>query len=180
MKKWTKKVWMSAAAVLIAIMSVSAIPVSADVSRVVYFTFQNNNACAPNTHYTTLYFNITNLSNSTADVTLHLYNEAGVELNDTLTTISPPGTTGINGYYSSNIIPNNTFALNGKTTKHYLRSFGGAATNLSCTDRPAYGKIVVETDEGIILANGEIKGVQSSPYIILSSTPITVNGGQPF
>ncbi|WP_391572185.1 hypothetical protein [Cohnella sp.] len=43
MKKWTKKVWMSAAAVLIAIMSVSAIPVSAGLplnqpSRIQYFT----------------------------------------------------------------------------------------------------------------------------------------------
>ncbi len=55
---------MSAAAVLIAIMSVSAIPVSADVSRVQYFTIQNNTACASSIRLTGLYFNVNNISNS--------------------------------------------------------------------------------------------------------------------
>ena len=62
MKKWTKKVWMSAAA----------------VSRVQYFTIQNNTACASSIRLTGLYFNVNNISNSSVQATLYLYKNNGI------------------------------------------------------------------------------------------------------
>jgi len=175
LKRWTKKVWMSAAAVLIAIMSVSAIPASADVSRVVYFTIQNDTYCNYGVGYTTLFLNVNNVGNSNAQLTVHLYDNNGLPVSDV------GETTASNGYYASSITPGLSFALNAGATKHYRINYEQTSTAPSCNNRPAYGKIVIESG-GFLMANGEIKGTNNSvnPPRILSNVPITVNGGNPF
>jgi len=174
MKKWSKKVWMSTAAVLIAIMSVSAIPASADTSRVIWFTIQNNSVCSTSGHYTTVYINLNNISSSAANVTVNLYNDDGVAV----TATGLPASGG--GYMASTFQPGSPFMLGGKQTKHYYAAFGTFPGGSTCENRPAYGNIVVD-DSGLLLANGEIKGTSSgSTTIILSNTNIIINGGQPF
>ncbi|QTH44980.1 hypothetical protein J4772_11585 [Cohnella sp. LGH] len=183
MKKWTKKVWMSAGAVLIAIMSVSAIPVSADVSRVQYFTIQNNTACDSSIRLTGLYFNVNNISNSSVQATLYLYKNDG-------TLFTSPGITTSTGF-SSTLTPGTSFTIDPYSTKQYASAFGGqtngttVTTNLPCTDRPAYGKIVVESDTGLIMANGEIVGSDkidpnNTNRNIYQNTGISINEGKPF
>jgi len=169
MKKWTKKVWMSAAAVGIAIMSVSAIPASADVSRVVYFTVQNNTVCDSTNYITNFRFNVNNISSTAADVSVHFFNDNGLE-------VTPTGTSMAG--FTTTFSPGSIVSLGANSTVHYAAQFG-AGTN-ACGDRPAYGKIVVESGSGWFLANGEIRDQHKSAVEVYSDVPIIINNGQPF
>jgi len=154
-----------------AIMTISATSVTGEASRVQWFTIQNNAACNA-TSYISLYFNVNNVSINDANVILRLYNDAGTEVN----------LSGYNssGYPTSTITPGTTFTLAGKTTAHYTAVIGAGLTAHSCSDVPAYGKIIVESDSGILLAGGEIESSRLSDGYTYNRTNITVNDGKPF
>ena len=163
-------------AVLVFSTSVSASGTISEVSRVQYFTIQNNNVCTTANHATTFYFNLNNISNNSVDITVYLYNDLG----DEVTRVGSMG--GAMGEYkASTFTPGTMFTLDGKSTVHYYTGFGKSAGE--CSDIPAYGKIVVHSDSGLIMANGEIKGVDLSTsvvYRILTQSQVIVNGANPF
>lgn len=172
-KKWFKKAGLIAAGVVALTSVVSAVPVSADASRVVYFTIQNDVVCIDAKYYTGLFFNVTNVSSSSANITIQLYDNNGNE-------IAPSGQA-FNGY-TSTITPGSNFALNGKNTKQYTALFGQEWPN-PCTARPAFGKITVTSDTGLIMASGEITGQgnrSDGQFTVFHDIPIVVNNGQPF
>jgi len=182
MKNKMKKFWLIAMCVAAITTLVSAVPASADTSRVVWFTVQNNNVCSTTNQYATIYFNINNISNNAGSVTLYLYNDNG-------TPVSYPGYTIPGAYLASDIIPGTPKPLNAKTTAHYMLQFGGNDTTsdsiASCSERVAFGKIVVNSDDGLFMANGEVKGTwrytnNTTDINILTNTPIVINNGQPF
>lgn len=175
MKKWTKKVWMSAAAVLIAIMSVSAIPASADVSRVVYFPIQNYVGCntTSTANAVVMAITISNIQNSNSTFSLHLYNDDGNEVS----LIGYPGSTAVK---PSDITLSSSNALGPKQTKHFGAAFGQG--NNVCSDIPAFGKIVVDSDSGMFIASGELVSsyTLTNPPVINNDSAIVINNGQPF
>jgi hypothetical protein len=154
-----------------AILTISATSVTGEASRVQWFTIQNNSACS-STAYTNMFFNVNNVSDNSTNVTVRLYNDAGIEI--TIPTRDSAG------YPTGSISPGTTFSLAGKSTKHYIMVIGGGYTSYSCDDRPAFGKIVVESDSGLIMAGGEIKGARASDGLMFTHADIIVNGGKPF
>lgn len=169
-KGLTSKVGMFAMLVA-AILTISATSVTGEASRVQWFTIQNNAACSSSAWYTSLYFNVNNTVSSSTDITLRLYNDAGSEI--TIPTQNSAG------YPTGTITPGTTFTLAGKSTNHYILVVGAGTTN-SCDDRPAYGKIVVESDSGLVMAGGEIKSARASDGFLYTRSDIVVNGGKPF
>ncbi|MGI2294195.1 hypothetical protein [Paenibacillus sp. GXUN7292] len=163
--------------VLVFTSSISATSTVPEVSRVQYFTVQNNNVCSATDHHSIFYFNLNNISSVPVEMTVHFYNDVGDE-------ITYAGSTGgsYGEYRPSSFIPGTPFSLNGKSTGHYYTGFGKNAI-LACNDIPAYGKIVIHSDTGLVMANGEIRGVDlrsTVGYRMLTLTPISVNGGNPF
>ena len=102
---------------------------------------------------------------------MYLYNDLGA-------LVDPAGIINNPLYYASGFTPGQTFSLEAKNTKHYFVTFGG--TGRACTDKPAYGKIVVENDAGLILASGETRGIEGNPLHFHTDIPIIINNGQPF
>ncbi|WP_217593340.1 hypothetical protein [Cohnella sp. GbtcB17] len=151
---------------------ISAVPVSADASRVVNFTIQGGTICSA-TNYTALFLNITNLGGAPASYTVYLYDANG-------NTVSPPGLTNLDdSYRPSTINPATSTTSLGKSTELYRVVYGGG--NAACSLKPYYGKIVVE-DGGPLIATGEIKGIIATvtPNVVWSDLPISINNGQSF
>jgi hypothetical protein len=174
MKRWSKKVWLTVMLLVVAIMSVSASVVTAEASRVVYFTIQNNNACDSGYRKVMFDFNVNNISNNSGSVTVQLYDNSGTE-------ITLPGNTTTTWYYPSNLtlgVPN---TILGKKTLNYLVSFGGSSTANPCSRVPAYGKIVIDSDSGLFMANGGIRSnFVQDPYQEITDSQIIINEGKPF
>jgi len=151
--------------------SLSATYAAADVSRVVYFSIQNNAGCNTTSNMYSIMFNISNTGLSTANVTLQLYNSAGTEI--TITGSSVDG-------YMSNITPGTPFTLDSKETEHYHVNFGYTSSN-ACSDRPAFGKITVNNEAGLLVASGETRSLNRlSTPVLFAGAPIIINAGQPF
>lgn len=161
--------------------SVSATGISSNVSRVVYFTVQSNVACGAwdngaNNYRSDFNFNINNISEVNTDVTVYLYNKDGVLLSNV----------GNPGYgYSSEIIPGTPITIGPNKTVQYT-GFYGYGQPASCSERPAYGKIVVHSNSTLLMAGGEIQGrryltTDKVPYWeTYNTTTVTVNQGNPF
>ncbi|MCP1131762.1 hypothetical protein NKT34_00345 [Paenibacillus polysaccharolyticus] len=176
MKKWMKRISLVAVIIVLMPTLVSGGSVNAEVSRVTYFTIQSNTVCVDQGgSATSVYLNLTNTSNIPTEVTLFLYNDAGALITDKQSAASIS-----NSGYKSQITPGDTTTLSAKSTEHYLGLFGSIGA--SCANRPAFGKIVINSDSGLVLAGGEIKGQSNvaSPSVVLTNTPIIVNSGQPF
>ncbi|THF73855.1 hypothetical protein [Cohnella fermenti] len=172
MKKWMKKAGLVAASVAAMTTLVSAGPARADIGRVFYFTIQNNTICDATGRYTSLYLNISNIGSSSANVTVHLYNNAGVE-------VSPTGITNLAYNFPSNLTINSDTTIGSRSSLNYMTIFGVGGAGNVCGDIPAYGKIVVD-EGGAIIANGEIKGTVQSSSFVAQDMPILINNGQPF
>ncbi|WP_217593341.1 hypothetical protein [Cohnella sp. GbtcB17] len=183
MKRWLKKTGILAASAVALTSLISAVPASADVSRVEYFTIQNNTACDSSIRMTGIYFNINNISGTTVQATLYLYKNDG-------TPYTSSGITTGTGY-SSTIVPGTGVTIAPHSTQQYAAVFGGqtngttVTTYLPCTDRPAYGKIVVESETGLIMANGEITGSDkvdpnNTNRNLYNHREVNINEGRPF
>lgn len=160
--------------------------VSANVNRVIYFSIQSNTVCGDNSslnqYRNQFLFNINNLSDVDSDVTLYLYTKNG-------TLITNPGVND-NGM-ASDIVPGTQKTISANSTVQYTSLFGYPTTkNLSCDMRPAYGKIVINSNHGLFMASGEYSAEKylqdsslvnsSSYYTKYQSSTIVVNGGNPF
>lgn len=167
MKMRMKRFWLIAMCVA-ALTIVSAIPASADVSRVVYFKIQDNTTCGPN-HYTSYFLSVSNISSSSADVKIQLFNSNGDEVNDTAVTG--------NGY-RTDITPGVSFTIDGTKSKYFTINYGSIYS--PCADRPAWGRVIVETSSGQILAQGEVRSILTSNGSWNNNSDIIINGGQPF
>lgn len=172
MKQWVQKVGLVAASVAALTTLVSAAPVNADASRVVYFTVQNNARCVADGEYYNFIFNVNNISSVPVDVKVQLYNNDGQEVITGGTNTST--TTGI---YNS-FMTGSTFTLPAKSTRQIFATYG-SPTGVSCSARPAFGKVTIESDGGLLMANGETRSATASASTILDA-PIIVNNGQPF
>jgi hypothetical protein len=175
MKRWSKKVWLTAMVLVVAIMSVSASVVTAEASRVVYFSIQSNTYCGASTNFyrTNFQFSINNISDVTANVTVYLYKKDGSFFTESGSSLTPGAPVIINPY----------------STVLYSQSFGNDTSTiqyLDCGSRPAYGKIVVNSNSSLLLANGEMTSLRNLPnatpphYELYQTSPVTVNSGQPF
>jgi len=178
---------MSAAAVLIAIMSVAAIPASADVSRVIWFTIQSNMVCSefPTAPVGAQFrddfvFNINNISDNPVSVTLMLYKKDGTQY-----TAGGAPARGL----GSDFQPGTQVAIAPNSTIQYYQYYGWSATAQpynACSERPTHGAIVVNTNSGRLLAVGEFQALRNLPedtppqWTVYGRSPVTVNGGQPF
>lgn len=104
-----------------------------------------------------------------ANVTVYLYQKDG-------TPFVQPG-------QSSDFTPGTSITIPAGSTVQYFQAFGYGTSSLSCGTRPAYGKIVVNSNGPLLMANGEIDSLEISstslPALEMTSQ-ITVNGGQPF
>ncbi|WP_217593339.1 hypothetical protein [Cohnella sp. GbtcB17] len=177
MKKWLKKTGLIAAGVVALTSVVSAVPVSADVSKVVYFPIQSVVSCnSTSTAFFASVFriNVNNIGDSVANATLYLYQKDGTPL-----TVS-----GID------ITPGVDFSINPHSTLEYSVKFGADSSTQqyeSCSTHPAYGKIVVNSNSGQLMAIGEVdsyKMTYSSAgvgnYSTYSNAEVIVNRGEPF
>ncbi len=173
------------AVTLILTSSVSATGTNLEVSRVQYFTIQSNVHCgdiSKNWQYRSDFmFNVNNISDISTDITVYLYKKDG-------TLFTAPGDAGYG--YATEIIPGTPITIAANSTVQYVNHFGYSSnsnvTHLDCSERPAYGKIVVHSNHGLLMANGEMQGMK----YITSTTPtrweaynrstVTVNSGNPF
>jgi len=138
-------------------------------SRVVWFTIQNTTSCSAE-YSTSVIFNVNNLGSTASDVTVTLYNDAG-------NAISTPGrASGTTPGFALGTL----YSIPGKQTIHYTAVFnasGGAA----CSDRPAYGKITIESDSGLLMANGQVTAYNTTNlYTYTSYSNVIINEGKPF
>ncbi|MDG0813406.1 hypothetical protein [Cohnella rhizosphaerae] len=155
---------------------VSAVPVSADVSRVVYFPVQSNTVCDDTNYQYHFELDISNISNVSGEVTLYLYKKDG-----TLLTQKQPAGYGLN----SDITPGTPININGNSTLQYtVRS--GLSGVLPCEARPSYGKIEVNSNSAQFVATGEVTSSRSVPvgtttfWATYNNTTVTINEGKPF
>jgi hypothetical protein len=159
--------------------SVSATGTSPNVSRVVYFTVQSNVACGAwdgvLNYRSDFNFNVNNTSDVTADVTVYLYKKDG-------TLLTNSGNTGYG--YASELTPGTSVTIGPNQTVHYSGSYG--YLQAACSDRPAYGKIVVHSNNSLLMATGEMQArryltTDKVPYWeTYNTTTVTVNQGNPF
>lgn len=187
MKKWMKKTGLVAAGVIALTSVISAVPVTADSSRVVYFTIQNNTICKDTAASesvsgsygnTLIQLNLNNIGSTASSVIVHLYDNNGTSLN---------GLVGLNtGGYTSTFTPGDTpFTIDGKSTKGLVVNYGNGA--MPCSSRPAFGKIEVVSDTGLLMANGEIEASTNfapsdggNYRIFYHDSSIVINQGNPF
>lgn len=163
-----KKFWMIAMCAA-ALMIVSTIPASADTSKVVWFKVKNNMRCVENGEYSNYILKISNLESSPATVNVQLYKNDGTEF-----TTSGAGS---GSGYSTTFTPGTAFTLSAKASAQYLVNFGYTFNPFA--DRPAYGKITVQDDAGLLIAKGESRAAKTSSETI-HDVPIIINNGQPF
>lgn len=166
------------------ILTISATTVSAEVSRVEYFTIQSNTVCgnvsSANQYRDDFMFNINNTSNTPVNVTVYLYKKDG-------TSISSSGASGFG--LSSDFTPGTPVTIDANSTVQYVNFYGFSASGtgtLPCGERPTYGKIVVNSNNGPLLAGGEYQALKiigqgnDSHWESYARTTVSVNSGSPF
>jgi len=161
---------------LVAVMTASVLTISAttatgEASRIAYFSVPANGYCG-NGFVSQFTFNVSNASSVPTDVTVYFYDEAGAP-------VTTPSTNSPSQNISGSITPGTVFTIPAKATKTYHMGFG---TTVSCGERPFQGKVVVESDAGMVMANGWItsrKELVDAPQL-LSSGDVIVNEGKPF
>jgi len=155
------------------ILTVSATTVNGEVGRVVYFPIQSNVACtnpgsgSTLTYSTGFHFTVSNISSVPSTIVLKLYKSDGSELTTAGTTAT--GT-------MSTIIPGNSITINSQQSQFYSIFFGQTATN-SCEDRPHYGKLIVDSGSGMLIATGEVRSWREG---MVNNSTVIVNEGKPF
>ncbi|WP_217593333.1 hypothetical protein [Cohnella sp. GbtcB17] len=175
MKQWLKKTGLIAAGVVALTSVVSAVPVSADASRVVYFSIQSNTACNSTDRFASFMFNLTNVNGGSdaSNVSVFLYSADGTSLTDVGLNI--PDTAG----YTTNFVAGTSFTLNGQKTASYNQSYGFGQA-LPCTKRPAWGKIVVDSEYGRFIASAEMRATRTTNGQIMNNSTVVINNSQPF
>ncbi|WP_068685395.1 hypothetical protein [Paenibacillus oryzae] len=157
------------------------------MSRVINFSIQSNTHCGyagTNSAYVTDYYlNINNISDVPVQATLYLYTKDGNQFTEPA--INDLSFIGID----ADIVPGTPFTINANSTVQYNNYFGNqnaTQSYLSCDMRPAYGKIVVHSSSGILMATGEVVGrrhffADNIPqWVSLNRVPITINSGLQF
>lgn len=175
MKKWLKKTGLIAAGIVALTSIVSAVPVSADASRVVVFPIQSLTTCSATDRYTSFMFSLSNINSDSATVNVYLYAADGTPLTDVGFSSASLG-------YTSTLTPGMSFTLGGQKTAYYTQNFGYSYT-LPCSKKPAWGKIVVESESGRFVASAEMRATavpaNAAAYIV-NHTTVSINNGQPF
>ncbi|WP_139999225.1 hypothetical protein [Paenibacillus paridis] len=166
------------------ILTISTTSATAEASRVVYFTIQNNGVCNSTTFGSELYLHINNVSDTPNNVTLYLYKKDG-------TAFSLPGS---NNYAAigivtdSGFIPGTSVTIQANSTIQYFGWFG-QESKVACSERPTHGKIVVNSNSGHLMAGGNVQGrklivtsssTPPSTNTLFQDTPIIINEGKPF
>ncbi len=169
------------AAVLVFASSVSATNTSPTASRVIYFSIQNNLTCSDgsfngNNYMSGFSLNLNNLGKYPAEATVYLYKKDGTEM-----VLSGFTTNGV----ATDITPGEPVIIAPYATVQYFQEYGfSSITAGSCSERPLYGKIVVDSDSGLLLASGEVFGrrIEIPSYDVTTyfNTTVNINNGQPF
>lgn len=161
-----------------AIAAISSPYIHAEPSRVVYFSIQHNTLCTTSAYGNAFSMNISNISSTPTNITLHLYKKDG-------TPFSVPGFN-VNGV-SSDLVPGTPVEIPGNQTVQYYKDFGASnVQDYACSSRPLYGKIVVNGDSGLLIASGEVQGRKMTMNGTVTgnlsyfNSTILVNSGNPF
>ncbi|MEK5052075.1 hypothetical protein MHH96_01280 [Niallia sp. FSL K6-0212] len=156
---------------------------SSEVSRVEYFSIQSNVACGntASKFRTVITFNLSNVSDVPVNSTIYLYKKDGTQFT---------GKTPSAGGVDSDITPGTQFTISPNSTVQYYSFFDEMQTasepSFSCDDRPTYGKVVVNSNGGMLIGSGGV----SSLRFLDKATPahweqyyandIELNSGKPF